>query len=137
MSDRDPFSGTWVFCSERSQPLGQPPRRWVQTIRVEGDEITVKEESVFSAEAQPDIILWARVDGELYPVSGSPAADHVAYQRTGTHALIGTAYKEGRVCLREVLVVSGDGDELRMEYTLLLSDRELHGVAIFMRSDRD
>ncbi len=136
MNGKDPFSGTWTFSSKRSRWAGQPPRRWIQTIRVEGLEIAVREEIDFGVDPQPAVLIQARLDGELYPVTGSPAADHVSYQRKGERALTGTAYKGGTVCLREELTVTPARDELRMEYTLHVGTREVSGVAVFLRSKR-
>ncbi len=133
----DPFNGIWTFCRERSTWAGQPPRHWVQTISVKGIDIAVKEEISFGVEPQPDIFIQARFDGALYPVTGSSAADHVGYQRTGERALTGTAYRNGMVCLREVLTLTPAGEELRMEYTLHLGTREVSGVAVFLRSERE
>ena len=85
---------------------------------------------------QPDVLIQARSDGALYPVTGSSAADHVSYQRTGERALTGTTYSNGNVCLCEVLTVTPAGEELRMAYTLHLRTREISGVAVFLRSGR-
>ena len=96
MSGEDPFNGVWTFCRERSTWAGQPPRCWIQTIRVEGLEIAIREEIDFGVDPQPAVLIQARLDGELYPVTGSPAADHVSYQRKGERALTGTRTKVGR-----------------------------------------
>ncbi len=137
MRKRDPFTGTWVFCPEKSRSVGQTPERWVQTILIEANEITVKEEIAFGRSPQPTISIQARLDGESYEVSGSPAADLVAYQRTGERSLSGVAYKDGKASVHETLVVSATGEELCMEYTIHLSVRDVSGVAVFRRLNQD
>ena len=137
MRKRDPFTGSWVFCPEKSRSVGQTPERWNQTILIEGDEITVIEEVAFGGNPQPAISIQARLDGECYAVSGSPAADHVAYRRTGERSLSGVAYKDGKASVHETLAVSATGEELCMEYTIQLSVRDVSGVAVFLRLDQE
>lgn len=137
MSKRDPFTGTWMFRPEKSRSAGQTPGHWILTILVEGNEITVKEETATGGSPQPTISIQAGLDGESYAVSGSPAADHVAYQRTGERSLSGIAYKDGKTSLRETLTVSASGDELCMEYTIYLSVRDVSGTAVFQRLDQE
>ena len=126
-----------MFCPEKSRSAGRTPERWVETILIEGNEITVKEEIAFGGSPQPTISIQAGLDGESYAVSVSPAADHVAYQRTGERSLSGIAYKAGNASLHETLTVSATGDELCMEYTIHLDLRDVSGVAVFRCLDQE
>ena len=95
MDGRDPFTGTWRFCAEKSDAAGV--RSWVQWIEVVGEEIRVREEVESAAGAKANVLIEARFDGKDYPVTGSSLADAIAYTRVDRHNIAGSR-EEKRGC---------------------------------------
>ena len=59
----------------------------------------------------------ARFDGKDYPVTGSPFADAVAYERIDSRTLKGTVKKAGKVVTSETVTISADGKTLTGTYS--------------------
>jgi len=102
----DPFTGTWRFNPQLSKLTTQPPQSWVQRIISSPDEVEVHEDIVRPDGSQTVVTVLARFDGREYPVSGSPAADTIAYTRPNRNSISGTGKKNGVVALTEIATVA-------------------------------
>jgi hypothetical protein len=134
MGDDDPFVGKWVFRPALSAMSTPGPLRWVQTIACEGDVVWVREEIDFGRGYSTVVEVEARFNGKPYPVSGSLAADAIAYTRVDARTIEGIATRAGVVSLRETLVAAEDGATMRMEYAVFRGKKKVaRGVAVFER----
>ena len=131
VGERDPFTGTWRFCAEKSEAAGV--RGWVQWIEVAGDEIRVREEVESTAGTKANVLIEARFDGREYAVRGSSLADAIAYTRVDRHTIAGVGKKSGEVTLRETITAPEDeGAVLTLSFAIFSRGREvMNGVAVF------
>ena len=131
MSERDPFTGTWRFCAEKSDAAGV--RSWVQWIEVAGEEIQVREEVESAAGARANVSIEARFDGKDYPVTGSSLVDAIAYTRVDRHNIAGVGKKNGMVTLRETITAPENEDGvLTLTFAIFSAGREvMNGMAVF------
>jgi hypothetical protein len=131
MSERDPFTGTWKFCAEKSDAAGV--RSWVQWIEVVGEEIRVREEVESAAGARANVSIEARFDGKDYAVRGSSMVDAIAYTRVDRHNIAGVGKKNGSVTLRETITAPEvEGGVLTLTFAIFSGEREvMSGVAVF------
>ncbi|MGB2591194.1 MAG: hypothetical protein WBG02_14955 [Candidatus Acidiferrum sp.] len=128
MSEKDPFTGTWKFCAEKSSAPGL--RSWVQRIEVAGDAIRVQEEVESAAGARASVTIEARFDGADYPATGSSLADAIAYTRADRQNISGVGKKNGSVTLRETIAV--DGGTMTLTFAIFAAEKEIaKGVAVF------
>jgi len=68
-------------------------------------------------------------------VGGSPVADTIAYTRLDSHAISGTAGRQGVVTIREKLVVAEEEDSMRMTYAVFRGKKKVaRGIAVFERT---
>ena len=118
-SQPDPFTGTWIFSAERSRLSTPPPRSWAQQIDATSEEVRVREEIIRADGSQTAVTVQARFDGEEYPVSGSPAADTIAYIRASRNRIAGTGKKGGSVSLQETVVAAPEGGTLTLTYSFV------------------
>ena len=76
----------------------------------------------------------ARFDSKDYPITGSPFADTVTYQRTDSRTLKSTAKKAGKVVVNETAVVSKDSKTLTATYFGTDSTgKQVTGSAVFCK----
>jgi hypothetical protein len=130
----DPFSGFWTLVPEDSRLAGPTPRRWTETLDVDEDTISVREEIASADGRTLTVTVEASFDGRDYTVTGSPLADVIAYTRQGRYRIDAVAKKDGRVVLTESVTVSEDGRALTMGYVMRLPDgRDVASVAVFKR----
>lgn len=133
-SERDPFTGTWVYQPEKSQSTGPQLERWVQWIEAGENEVRVREEVVVATGQRASVSLQAKFDGQEYPVVGSSLSETTAYTRNGLHNITGTGRKNGSVTLRETICVAEDGETLTLSFKIFVQEREvMHGVGVFER----
>jgi hypothetical protein len=135
MSEQDdPFTGTWKFNPERSTLSTPPPQSWVQQIIATSDEVHVQETKTRLDGSQTVVEVMARFDGSDYPVTGSPAADTIAYRRVGNNSISGTGKKDGVITLMETVTVTPERNTLTLSYSV---HSEAHvvasGIAVFER----
>jgi len=133
MSEQDdPFTGTWSFHPERSTLSTPPPQSWVQQIIATGDEVHVQETIIRPDGSQTVVEVMARFDASDYPVTGSPAADTIAYRRVSSHSISGTGKQNGVITLMETVTVTPDSHTLTLSYSI---HSEAHvvasGIAVF------
>jgi hypothetical protein len=134
MDKVDPFTGSWIFRPALSKMSTPGPRRWVQTIECEGDVVSVREEIDFGEGHATTIEIEAKFNGKSYTVSGSPAADAIAYTRLDNQTISGTASRQGIVTIQETLVVTEDGQRMTMKYTVFRGKKKVaKGIAMFER----
>jgi hypothetical protein len=128
----DPFTGLWIFSTERSNLSTPAPRGWMQQINATSAEVKVREEIIRSDGSQTVVTVQARFDGKDYPVSGSPAADTIAYTRVDANHIAGTGKKNGSVPLKETVTADPEDGTLTLTYSLYGGAREIaSGVAVF------
>jgi hypothetical protein len=130
---RAPFTGTWIFASERSTLSTPSPQSWVQEIHATALEVEVEERITNQSGAKSVVTIRARFDGEDYPVIGSAVVDTIAYERDGLK-IIGTGKKNGAISIRETVVAS-DEPLMMLTYAIFAGNTELaSGTAIFERA---
>jgi hypothetical protein len=130
----DPFSGFWRLNLAKSKL--PPPLPKSQTVLVQAGEsgIDLTEELVTDTGEHLTISVKARFDGRDYPVSGSPFADAVSYQRLDSRTIKGAGKKDGRVIMHETVVVAADGKTMTGTYSGTdATGRQVSGVAVFDR----
>ncbi|QEE30496.1 hypothetical protein FTW19_22420 [Terriglobus albidus] len=124
------FAGTWDFDPSASE-LTSSPSHWKQIIDIQGKRIHIREE--ISRETGDLIVeVDAVLDGEFYPVKGSPLVDEISYRLDGQsiHAI---GRKQGVVVLREIVGLSAAG-MLQLSMWLTMSGKEIPlGHASFRR----
>ena len=84
--------------------------------------------------SQTVVEVMARFDGSDYPVTGSPAADTIAYRRVSNNSISGTGKKDGVITLMETVTVTPENNTLTLSYSV---HSEAHvvasGIAVFER----
>ena len=115
------FSGKWIFDPKVSRLTWPSPHRWVQFVSAQEDRLRIREEIVRGS-ATSTVEVDAAIDGTLYPVSGSPMADEIAYHFEGG-ALAGIGRKDGQDAFREIITVTEN--TMTAEFFLILQDREV------------
>lgn len=117
MGAGDPFSGVWKLNVSKS--ILPPPVPKSQTVYIEVDAggIRVREEIVSDKGERTTVTVNAKFDGKDYPITGSPLADTVSYQRVNITTIKGTAKKGGKVVANETAIVSRDGQTLTGTYS--------------------
>ena len=131
----DPFTGTWRFNAQLSKLSTPAPRSWVQEIIVSPDEVEVHENIVRPDGSQTVVTVLARFDGRECPVSGSNAADTIAYTRVDRNSIIGTGRKNGVITLTETVTASPASQTLTLRYSILDGAQEVaNGVAVFEKA---
>jgi hypothetical protein len=106
---KDPFSGTWVLNLPKSKIPPPAPKSQIARVIVDASGIEISEELVGNSGEQLNIHTKAKFDGKDYPVTGTPYADTVAYQRPDRNTIKGIAKKAGKVIAHETIVISPDG----------------------------
>lgn len=118
----DAFSGTWRFDPLRSKLSTPAPQHWIQQITVKSNGISVREEIARAGGPPMVVSVQARFDGKDYPVSGSPAADSIAYTRLSEREIAGTGKKDGAVTLKETIFLNDDAT-MSLTYSILSGAR--------------
>ncbi len=113
----DPFSGSWKLNPSRSKLPPPIPRSQTVRIKAGSRSIRIREEVVDEKGKRLTITVNARFDGKDYPVTGSPFADAVAYERIDSRTLKGTVKKAGKVVTSETATISADGKTLTGTYS--------------------
>jgi hypothetical protein len=135
LTSEDPFTGTWHCNLAKSKFSTPAPQSWTQYITASATDLSVREEISRAGRAPATVSVSAKFDGKDYPVHGSPAAEVIAYTRT-VFEIVGTASRQGSVCLRETLTLSADHKTLAMSYAVFSGEKELlSGQAIFERAE--
>jgi hypothetical protein len=133
MTTHDPFTGTWIFNSQRSKLSTPPPQSWVQEIHATDYEVQVEERITNQSGSKSVVTIRARFDGQDYSVIGSSVVDMIAYEREGLK-IVGTGKQNGAISIRETIVAS-DEPLIRLAYAIFVRDKEVaSGIAVFERS---
>ncbi len=128
----DPFSGTWVLNLSKSELPPPSPKSQIAHVVVDASGIQITEELVTSAGERLTISVKAKFDGKDYPISGSPFADAVAYQRMDRNTIKGVGKKDGKVVMHETVVLSPDGKIMTGTYSGTdAAGRQITAVAVF------
>lgn len=132
----DPFTGTWQLNAAESK-LPWPPRRMLTIINSDFEEISIREETLDAQGQAQTVTLNARFDARDYPVTGSPVADAVAYQRVDARTIKGTIKQRGNTILVETVVIAEDGNTFRGDYIIPgLDGNNVTGSAVHERCTR-
>jgi hypothetical protein len=115
----DPFSGTWILNLSKSKipPPVPVPKSQIARVIVVVSEIEITEEVVNDSGERLTIHVKAKFDGKDYPITGTPSADTVAYQRVDRNTIKGVGKKSGKVIMHETVVVSPDGKRMTSTYS--------------------
>ena len=115
----DPFSGTWVLNVSKSEipPPYPVPKSQIARVVADTSQIEFTEEIVNESGERLTIHIKARFDGKDYPVTGTPSADTVAFQRVDRSTIKGLTKKDGKVIMQETAVVSPDGRTMTSTYS--------------------
>ena len=105
----DPFSGTWVLNLSKSKIPPPAPKSQTAHVVADASDIEITEELVGNSDERLTIHVKAKFDGRDYPVTGTPYADTVAYERMDRNTIKGVAKKAGKVIAQETIVISSDG----------------------------
>jgi hypothetical protein len=119
---QDPFNGTWKLNVSASNLPFAPPRSVVLNIAVDGDDISIAEDSV-DAQGRGEIVtIRARFDNQVYPVNGSALADGFAIERVHERAWQARGTKAGNVIFTETVTLAPDGASFREDAETTLAD---------------
>ena len=113
----DPFTGTWKLNLEKSKLPPPVPQSRIVHLTVDGNKISVHEETTYASGRVATLTLEAKLDGKDYPVTGAPSADTMAYHRSGKRAIHGVAKLGGSVIQQEDATISDDGQTMTTVYT--------------------
>ncbi len=136
LSAEDPFSGTWVLNLLKSNLSPPLPKSQIAHLVLDSSGIQITEELVTGAGERMTISAKAKFDGKDYPVSGSPFADAVAYQRVDRNTIKGVGKKDGRVVMHETVVLSRDGKTMTGTYSGTdATGKQVTAVAVFEKQE--
>jgi len=130
----DPFTGTWQLNIAQSKLPWPAPQRMITVIVSDFEEISVREETLDDDGQAHTITLKARFDAKDYPVTGSPVADAVAYERVDPRTIKGTIKQHGKPILVETVIIAEDGNTFRGDYLIPGPDgNNITGFAVHER----
>jgi hypothetical protein len=109
------FAGTWKLNPAKSD-IPPVTKSQVLTIDTDGLNVSMREELVNDQDEHLIIAVQGRLDGRDNPVTGTPFADTVSYRLLDARTIEGIAKKNGRVCVKEIAVLSEDEDVVRVTY---------------------
>jgi hypothetical protein len=89
------LTGIWKLNVPASNLPFAPPRSVVVDIVVEGDDISITENSVNAEGYAETVTIRARFDSQVYPVKGSVLADGFAYRASPGAHLAGQRHESG------------------------------------------
>jgi hypothetical protein len=130
----DPFSGTWVLNVPKSKipPPYPVPKSQIARVVVDASNVEFTEDIVNESDERLAIHLKARFDGKDYPVTGTPSADMVAFQRVDRSTIKGLTKKDGKVIMQEMAIVSPDGRTMTNTYTSTdAAGKQVIAIAVF------
>ena len=113
----DPFSGTWVLNLSKSKIPPPAPKSQIAHVVVDASELEITEEIINESGERLTIHVKAKFDGKDYPITGSPYADAVSYERVDRNTIKGVGKKGGKVIMHETVVVSPDGKSMAGTYS--------------------
>jgi hypothetical protein len=130
----DPFTGTWKLNLERSQLPAPVPQSQITHLIMDGNKISVRQEITYASGRTNVVTVEAKLDGQDYPVTGSPLADTMAFHRSGKRSIRAIAKLGGSVIESEGLTVSDDDQTMTTIYTWHDADgKEVTATAVFDR----
>ena len=131
----DPFSGTWVLNLAKSKIPMPVQKSQIAEAVVDELDLEISMEVVNSSGERMVIHTKAKFDGKDYPVTGTPYADTVAYERVDRNTIKGIAKKDGKIVQREILVVSSDGKRMTgTYYTADSTGEQITATAVFEKN---
>ncbi len=93
------------------------------------------EETIVRSDGSQTVVeVMANFDGADYPVTGSPAADTIAYRRASSNSISGTGKKNGVITLMETVTVAPENNTLTLSYSIRSGAHvAASGIAVFER----
>lgn len=109
------FAGIWKLNLELSNI---PPVTKSQTIILEtdGNFVKIREEIINDKDECLTILFEGKLDGKDYPVKGTPFADTVSYRLLKPNIIEGIAKKDGKICVKETVVLLDPEDTIESTY---------------------
>lgn len=127
----DPFSGTWVLNLSKSKIPSPVQKSQIITVIMHELDIEITMKIVNDSGERLTVHTKAKFDGKDYPVTGTPYADTVAYERIDRNTIKGIAKKDGKVIQRETVVISPDGKSMTGTYYIETTGEQITAIAVF------
>ena len=110
----------------------------VLDIVVDGDDISLTEDSMDAQGAAETVTIQARFDKQIHPVHGSALVDGFAIERLGERAWRAEGSKAGNLIFTETLILAADGASFREEAETTLADgTRASAVLVYERQSGD
>ena len=116
------FNGTWKLNVSASSLPFAPPRSVVLEIAVDGEDVSLTENSVDARGAAETVTIRARFDNQIYPVMGSALADGFAIERVHEDTWRARGTNSGNLIFTETIVLAPDGASIREDAETTLAD---------------
>jgi hypothetical protein len=111
----DPAIGIWKLDIDRSSfALGPAPKASVMNIEACGDGLKLSTNTIDHQGNRTHMDAAYKFDGKDYPLNGSSVADTVAATRINDCKTEYVWRKQGKVAMATKIIVSMDGDTLRL-----------------------
>ena len=116
------FNGTWKLNVSASSLPFAPPRSVVLLIAVDGDLVSLTENSENAQGVTETVEIRARFDNQVYAVNGTALADGFAIERVHQNMWRARGTKAGKLVFTETIVLSSDGNIIREDAETTLDD---------------
>jgi len=133
----EPFSGTWELNVAASTLPFPAPRSVVLRIEVNGDRVTLVEDTVSSIGESDNSKIEAKFDDEMHPIIGSGIADGFAIRRVNSHEWRTQGFKAGVNVFSAALVLSEDEQSFREFGETTLADGRRAAVSLIYERHED
>lgn len=133
----EPFSGTWKLNAAASTLPFPAPRSVFLRIEVNGDRVTLVEDTVSSIGESENAKIEAKFDNEMHPIAGSGIADGFAIHRVNSHEWRTQGFKAGVNVFSAALVLSEDEQSFREFGETTLADGRRVAVSLIYERYED
>ncbi|MBM4312760.1 MAG: hypothetical protein FJ122_02440 [Deltaproteobacteria bacterium] len=126
----EPFSGTWKLNVAESTFAFPAPRSVLLRIEVNGDRVTLVEDTVSSNGESEHAEIEARFDDEVHPIVGSGLADGFVIHRINSREWRTQGFKAGVNVFSAALILSEDEQGFREFGETTLADGRRTAVSL-------
>jgi hypothetical protein len=116
------LTGSWKLNVSASELPFSPPCSVVVDIVVDGDSISLTENSVDAQGSAETVTIRARFDNQIYPVTGSALTDGFAIERLDERTWRTRGTKAGNVIFTATITLATGGASFREETETTLAD---------------
>ncbi len=109
----EPFHGNWKLNVSESTFTFPAPRSVLLNIEVAEGSVIISEESTSAEGVTENIGIEAKLDDEVYPVTGASFADGFAIRSISADKWATRVYKSGNKIFSALLICSEDGRSFR------------------------